>query len=133
MAVRDLRKGGQMAIAKDATLHRDTVESSLQDMAAFLQEVLGQKLVAYTIGVGDSKTVGRWATGARTPRESNETRLRETYYVFRLLNAVESSYTVRAWFAGMNPLLGDEAPSTAIREGRAAEVVSAARAFVAHG
>ena len=113
--------------------HRTSVESSNCDMAAFLQEALGQKLVAYTVGVSDAKTVGRWAANERTPRGENEERLRAAFYIFRLLSDVEGSHTIRAWFAGLNPLLGEEAPATAVREGRLREAVAAAKAFISDG
>jgi hypothetical protein len=113
--------------------HRKSVESSPCDMAAYLQEALGQKLVAYTVGVGDPKTIGRWAANERAPRSENEERLRATFYIFRLLSEVESSHTIRAWFAGLNPLLGEEAPATAVREGRLREAVAAAKAFISEG
>jgi hypothetical protein len=111
--------------------HRKSVESSASDMAAFLQDALGQKFVAYIIGT-DARTIGRWAEGGNA-RGENERKLQATFYIFRLLSEVESSHTVRAWFAGMNPLLDDESPATNIREGRLREALGAARAFVAEG
>lgn len=112
--------------------HRKSVESSACDMAAFLQDALGQKLVAYMMGT-DARTVGRWASGDRNPRPENVERLRAAFYIFRLLSEVESNHTIRAWFAGMNPHLGDESPATSLREGSLREVVGAARAFLAEG
>jgi hypothetical protein len=102
-------------------------------MAASLQDALGQKLVAYIIGVSDPKTIGRWARDERSPTSENENSLRTAFYIFQFLNELESSYTVRAWFAGLNPLLGDESPASAIREGRLKETVAAAKAFVSEG
>ena len=102
-------------------------------MAAFLQEALGQKLTAHIVGVSDPKTIGRWATRDRAPRGENEQRLREAFQIFRLLISEESDHTVRAWFTGLNPHLGDEAPAAALREGRARDVFMAAKAFLADG
>src|SRR5436190_23518590 len=114
--------------------HRRTVESSVGDMAAFLQDALGQKLVAFMVRVDDPKTIGRWASEKHLPRDIDvERRLRDTYQVFRLLLTKESPYTVRAWFVGLNPQLNDESPATAIREGRSRAVFVAARAFLAGG
>jgi hypothetical protein len=115
--------------------HRATVESSVADIAAFLQDALGQKLVAFMVGVDDPKTIGRWAKQqGRSPQDPDaERRLRDAYQIFRLLLAKESPYTVRAWFVGLNPQLDDEPPATAIREGRARDVLVAARAFLAGG
>jgi hypothetical protein len=114
-------------------VHRDSVETAPSDMAAYLQGVLGTKLVARIVGVNDSKTITRWAKGERAPRDDNEQRLRDTYLVFRTLTEAESQYTIRAWFVGLNPVLGDESPAMALREGRTREVLLAAKAFLADG
>ena len=120
---------------RDASVeaHRTTVESSMADVAAFLQDALGQKLVAYMAGVSDAKAVGRWASGERSPRPEAQRRLRDTQYIFRLLVTKESPHTVRAWFVGLNPQLDDESPAAAIREGRTRDAVVAAKAFLAGG
>jgi hypothetical protein len=124
-ATEDLRRA--------AEAHRSAIKAQPAYMAASLQDALGQKLVAYIVNVSDPKTVTRWATEERKPTGDNETRLRTAFYVFQLLNELESSHTVRAWFAGLNPLLGDESPAIALQEGRAQEVVAAAKAFVSDG
>jgi hypothetical protein len=116
-----------------AEAHRRTVEASIKDIAAFLQEVFGQKLVAHMAGVSETRTVSRWVSGETPPRPANEERLRQAYYIFRLLNTEESPHTVRAWFVGLNPQLDDESPASAIREGRARDVLVAAKAFLAGG
>jgi hypothetical protein len=113
--------------------HRTTVESSAADMAGFLQDALGQKLVAYMTGVEDPKAVGKWGSGQRNPRPESEERLRAAFQVFRLLTTAESPHTVRAWFVGLNPQLGDESPAAAIREGNLRDVMTAAKAFLAGG
>ena len=114
--------------------HRTTVESSVADIAAFLQDALGQKLVAHMVGIEDPKTIGRWASEKRLPQDPRaEAKLRGAYQVFRLLLTQESPYTVRAWFVGLNPQLDDESPAEAIREDRVKDVMVAARAFLAGG
>lgn len=113
--------------------HRTTVESSVADIAAFLQDVLGQKLVAYLVGVQDPKTIGRWAKGTLPQDSDSESKLRGAYQVFRLLMTEESPHTVRAWFVGLNPQLDDESPAAAISEGRIKDVMVAAKAFLAGG
>jgi hypothetical protein len=114
--------------------HRTTVESSIADIAAFLQDALGQKMVAFMVGVDDPKTVGRWASKRRLPRDVEvERRLRDAHQIFRLLLTKESPHTVRAWFVGLNPQLDDESPAAAITEGRTRDVLVAAKAFLAGG
>lgn len=112
--------------------HRRTVETDIQSIARFLQENLGQTLVAYMAGVSDPKAVGLWAKGKRSPRRNAEERLRTIYQVFHLLVG-DSPHTVRAWFVGLNPQLQDESPASAISEGRLKEVFVAAKSYAAGG
>jgi hypothetical protein len=116
-----------------AEAHRKTVETSIPDIVKFLQEVFGQRLVAYMAGVSEPRTVARWAAGESPPRPASEERLRQAYYIFRLLNTEESPHTVRAWFVGLNPQLDDESPAFAIRDDRPRDVLVAAKAFLAGG
>ena len=113
--------------------HRKAVESNIADVVGYLQEVLGQKLVAYVAGVADPRTVARWAAGERAPRAEHEQRLRCAYQTFQLLLAEESPHTVRAWFLGLNPQLDDQSPAQSIREGDFRDVLVAAKAFLAGG
>ena len=105
----------------------------VKDIASYLQEVLGQKLVAHLAGIDDPKRVGRWSKGAQVPREEAERRLRAAFQIFHLILANDSQHVARAWFVGLNPQLDDEAPATAIREGHLQDAIAAARAFVAGG
>ena len=100
-----------------------------------LQDVLGQRLVAVIASVADAKAVGKWAKGERAPHPDAERRLRDTFQVTQLLLRQESAETVRAWFVGMNPDLGDRAPALVLADDAqgAPAVLQAARAFLAYG
>jgi len=113
--------------------HQKAMTFEVKDIARYLQEALGQRLVAYMAGVEDPKRVGRWAQGAQTPREEAERRLRAAFQIFHLLVASDSEHVVRAWFIGMNPQLEDDSPAEVIHEGRLKDALAAARAFVAGG
>ena len=115
--------------------HRRAVRASVGEVAAYMQELVGQKLTAVVAGVGDPKAVGKWARGERAPRGDAERRLREAFQVATLLAQVESPETARAWFVGMNPYLGDRAPAFVFAEDAegGARALRAARAFLAHG
>jgi lysophospholipase L1-like esterase len=113
--------------------HQKTVQFGINDIAQFLQETLGQKLVAFIAGTADVKAVGRWAKGERTPRIEAEKRLRVAFQIFHLLQEEESPHTVRAWLVGVNPQLDNESPAEAIREGRLKDAVVAAEAYVSGG
>jgi hypothetical protein len=85
--------------------HRKSVQARIDEVAGFLQETLGQNLVAYLAKAADPKLVGRWSRGINKPRRATEERLRAAYNVFHLLQAEESPHVVRAWFVGLNPQL----------------------------
>ncbi len=115
--------------------HRKAVNEPLATIASVLQEVLSRRVTAYTVGVKDAKTVGRWASGEITEIRNPdvEQRLRDTYAIAQMLLNVDAPQTIKAWFVSMNPELDDKVPSEVIREGNARDVMAAARAFVANG
>jgi hypothetical protein len=113
--------------------HERSVNMDISGVAGYLQEVLGQKLVAYMAAVRDPKGVGQWARGAQAPRLEAERRLRATYKILHLLLGADSPHVARAWFIGMNPQLDDESPAEAIREGRLRDALVAAQAFISGG
>ena len=119
--------------ARAQQAHRKTVQVSIQDIARFLQDSLGQKLTAHIAGVNDPKTVNAWINGAQAPREASEQRLRATFQLFHLLQQEDSSYVVRAWLIGLNPQLEMEAPANVLRDGRFREVFLAADAYLGGG
>ncbi|HYH26218.1 MAG TPA: XRE family transcriptional regulator [Blastococcus sp.] len=121
------------ATEKVTRAHERSVTASTADIARYLQEVLGPKLTAHLAGKSNARTVTTWASGTNKPQPDAEERLRLAYQVVHLIQADESLHVVRAWLIGLNPQLDDEAPATAIREGRFKEVLTAARAFIAGG
>jgi hypothetical protein len=112
--------------------HQETVRAATQDIAAALQGLFGQRIVAFMTGVEDPKAVGRWARGERIPRNDAEQRLRAAYQVTQLLTLADSAETARAWFIGMNPHFADRAPFAILGEdpAQAARVLAAAKAFI---
>jgi hypothetical protein len=115
--------------------HRQATLAPVREVAGVLQEMLSRRLTAYIAGVGDGKTVSRWTTGevAEIRDHATEQRLRTAYEIARLLLEYDSAQTVKAWFIGLNPQLGDESPAEAIHDGRLKESLAAARAFIAGG
>jgi hypothetical protein len=112
--------------------HQETVRATTQDIAAALQALFGQRIVAFMTGVEDPKAVGRWARGERTPRGDSEQRLRAAYQVIQMLTIADSRETARAWFIGMNPHFADRAPFAILGEdpAQAPQVLAAAKAFI---
>lgn len=117
------------------SIHRQAMAAPVSEVAGLLQDLLSRRLTAYMAGVKDGKTVTRWASGEVTVIREHETeqRLRAAYEIVQLLLTLDSPQTVKAWFIGLNPELGDVAPAEAIHAGRLQEAFLAARAFLAHG
>ena len=115
--------------------HRQAMTAPVQEIAGRLQELLSRRLTAYVAGVDNGRTVARWATGEITEirQQDTEQRLRAAYEIALLLLSQDSPETVRAWFLGMNPQLGDISPAEAIHEGHLKDAFGAARAFMAGG
>lgn len=113
-------------------VHRLAVSEPLTTIAQSLQETLGQRLVAFGVGIKDPKAIGKYAAG-RHPRSDTEARLRDLFRVTRLLLSAETPATARAWMIGANPQLADEAPIEALHHKKTADVIRAAEAFVFAG
>jgi hypothetical protein len=121
-----------MAVTTEQATHAQSVRTPIPQVAAYLQETLGQRLTATIAGISDAKAVGQWARDKRAPGPEVQQRLRHAYRIAAMLLEVEDAETVRAWFRGINPDLGDEAPARALGE-RPVEVLQAARDFREHG
>jgi len=118
--------------ATHQNLERTAEIATIAEIAAALQERLGQRVTAYLSGIRDTATVRRWARGKAKPRELAELRLRAAYPAAELLTGAYGAKTARAWFFGTNSRLGGEAPAYVLRHGQPpfVELLPAARAFV---
>lgn len=119
-------KGGHWLPAEAA--HRGATVAPIPEIAGELQELLGQRVVAYATGLKSPKTVGRWVTGT-TPHPEQGKKLRDLFRTVLILRGSYGAETIRAWLAGANPELGNSAPIDALREGRDVDVFSAAEDF----
>lgn len=115
--------------------HRKAVEADLQTMASTLVEVLGRPITAGIVGIRNPKTISRWASGEVTSVRDRytEERLYATYQVISLLQEDFGSDTIRTFMLGMNPILHDEAPAIALRDGNFKGAMDAARNLIAGG
>lgn len=118
-----------------AELHRKAIQADLQTMASTLVDVMGRAVVAGIVGIRNPKTVSRWANGEVTSVRDrySEERLLATYQVVSFLQEDFDKDTIRAFMFGMNPVLDDEAPAIALKEGDFRGAMAAARNFVAGG
>jgi hypothetical protein len=109
----------------------------IQEVIAYLQEHLGQRMTAYISGVKDPKMVARWIARQNLPRDEAQIRLREGYQATRLIVDAYGDETAKAWLSGSNAELGNQAPAYLLRQARSWEdlrsIVPAVRAFVRAG
>jgi hypothetical protein len=105
----------------------------IQEIVAYLQDHLGQRMTAYISGVKDPKMVARWISRQNLPRDESQIRLREGYQATRLLVDAYGDETAKAWLFGSNAELDSQAPAYMLRQARSWEdlrsIVPAARAF----
>jgi RNA polymerase sigma factor (sigma-70 family) len=107
-------------------------QPSVAEISSYLQDALGPRLTALSVGVRDTREVVGWASGDRQPDVATTQRLRDVYAIVQLLLQVETPKAVRAWFLGKNPELNDRAPAMALAD-EPELVEQAARTLVAHG
>jgi len=111
----------------------DAARLPIHQIAAYLQEHLGQRMTAYVSGVRDAKMVSHWIARRNVPRDHAQLRLREAYQAARLLVDAYGDETAKAWFTGSNAKLGDRAPAYVLRSAHVWEelrdVLPLARAF----
>lgn len=108
--------------------------AKISEIAAYLQEKLGQKITAYLSGLKDPKVVGAWAKGRGEPRDLAAFRLRCAYEAALMLVEAYGPETAKSWFFGTNTRLDDEAPAYLLRHVKTPEdlrfIIPSARAFV---
>jgi hypothetical protein len=112
--------------------HRDAVSRPSSEVASDLQELLGQKLVAFAIGDRHPKTVGRYARGEREPEEDAHAALVDLYTVVGILRSggARPGPWIKKWMLGSNPRLRGKAPVQVFHDGQRYRVMGAAQAFI---
>jgi hypothetical protein len=112
------------------TAHEQLLDRDVSQIAAALQDALGQKLVAFAVGDRHPKTIGRYARGEREPDDGTHAQLVDLYLIFQILASGMRAASVKSWMLGANPRLRGRAPIEAFHEGRTEAVREAARIFV---
>lgn len=103
-----------------------------RELMSRAQDILGDVLVmAVAVGSWPDKLTAK-QTSEAMEHTDGVLRLREALNVAELLLQEEAASTVRAWFAGKNPMLDDQAPAIVLATDPEA-VRRAARDFLAHG
>jgi hypothetical protein len=116
-------------------LDREASTLPIGEVAAFLQDRLGQRMTAFLGGLTDAKQIGRYARDdGPAPRAPVAQRLRHGYKVVRIITEVYDTDTAKAWLFGTNTRLDDHAPIELLRTAEKPEqftlVIRAARQLV---
>jgi hypothetical protein len=115
-------------------IERDAIVLDPREIAAYLQDELGQRMAAHLVGLADTRQIGRYASaGGPEPSSGTGRRLREAYKVVRMIVEAYDAKTTKAWLFGTNSKLDDEAPIELLGQATRGEqftaVVRAARQF----
>jgi hypothetical protein len=115
-------------------LEHDATVLAASEIAAYLQEQLGQRMAAHAVGLADTRQIGRYSRAhGPAPSQVTERRLREAYKVVRMICEAYDDNTAKAWLFGTNSRLDDNAPiellGQATDTAQLAGVVRAARQF----
>jgi hypothetical protein len=113
-------------------LDREASTLPVGEVAAYLQDQLGQRMTAFLVGLTDAKQVGRYARAdGPEPRAIIAQRLRHGYKVVRMISDAYDAETAKAWLFGTNTRLDDQAPIEVLRTAEQPEqftaVIRAAR------
>jgi hypothetical protein len=113
-------------------LDREASTLSVGEIAAYLQDRLGQRMTAFLAGLSDAKQIGRYARAdGPEPRAAVTQRLRHGYKVVRMISDAFDADTAKAWLFGTNTRLDDQAPIEVLRAAEKPEqftaVIRAAR------
>lgn len=107
---------------------------SFSEMASYLQEKIGQNILAYLSGKHHPKTVNKWINKGANPSSVVKSRIREAYIATEIIMDAYDKEAVRMWFFGTNALLNGEAPAYVLCHGENPDdwrlVVIAAKEFV---
>lgn len=105
----------------DLQAYRESVELPLPELVERLRDLVGVKLVAYVANVKNTRPVGEWVSGQRSPGREDEARLRLAFQAVRLMSDRYRPGTIQSWLMGGNPALDHEAPARFIRDQKAVD------------
>lgn len=128
----------EMSAKMDLQAFTEATRAPFRYVVKDVSGLLGPKLVAYIVGVVETRALQQWAEGTRAPKDPDaERRLRLAAQLAKLIAGHDNGAVAQAWFQGLNPQLDDRSPARLLREGDVADVgpklLAAARAFVAGG
>jgi hypothetical protein len=110
---------------------RQADDESIGAVASSLRDLFGEHVTA-RIANAEAASVADWIAGGQQPSPDAAQRLLAAWRVAEHLLREEDRETVRAWFLGVNPELGDRVPALTVGDDPEG-VLRAARTFVAYG
>ncbi|HET9028932.1 MAG TPA: hypothetical protein VFN49_02035 [Candidatus Aquilonibacter sp.] len=114
----------------DADAHSEAMSLPINAVVRRLIALLGATTVATIGGVTETRAVAQWTDG-RVPQRPNV--LRFALQLASMIGDEANIESIRAWFAGTNPLLDDQVPSLMLRDRPLHEIgasmMAAARSF----
>lgn len=127
---------GGLTVRAAQQLDDEAITRSVPEIAAYLQDAVGQRVAAAMLGLADAKQIGRYSReDGPKPHATTERRLREGYKVVRMLADAYDTKTARAWLFGTNSRLDNRAPIELLAEATGTaeftSVVKAARELAA--
>lgn len=121
-----------IVVLNDVESHNHAISAPLKQVVRELIDLLGPTVVATVGGVNETRAVMQWLKG-RKPQRPHV--LRFTLQLARMIAVKEDVVTIRAWFQGANPSLGDRSPALLLRNKAFEDVqgplMAAARSFAA--
>src|SRR5258708_15949373 len=92
-----------LTVSAAQRLDDEAATLSIREIAAYLQEAVGQRVAAAMAGLADTKQIGRYAReGGPQPHGATERRLREGYKIVRMLIDAYDDKTAPAWLFRTN-------------------------------
>jgi hypothetical protein len=92
------------------------VPAEAAEIVASLQGILGNRILAAMTGAADVTVVEAWARSEVEPPSEVANLLKLAWEAVELLLEVEQPSVIRAFFGGLNPLLGDRPPALVLAE-----------------
>lgn len=90
--------------------HKLSVRTPADEQAQTIQELLGSRLAAASLGLKDTRTLVSWGRGGPIRSAEAEHRLQVLFRVVMAVNIAYGGAAAVAFLRGSNPYLDDQAP-----------------------
>lgn len=90
--------------------HKASILVPVEEQARYVQERLGSRLAAASLGLKDTRTLSSWARGGPVRSDDGAHRLQVLFRVTKVLDDAFGPAVAAAFLRGSNPSLGGQAP-----------------------